>query len=175
MLYVGIDVAKNKHDVTALNVPGKTVLKPLTFSNNKAGFELLDLSFRQLNQDCLIALKLLSDPNREQFQFLHEQGYKVYTCNPLLIKEFAKSLSLRKTKTDKKDAHGIALKLLSDPNREQFQHDNRQVELKILARHIHRLKKNSLIGKYNTLVVLISSFLSWIKSLESIQNIPTNS
>ncbi|CGG89788.1 degenerate transposase [Streptococcus pneumoniae] len=122
MLYVGIDVAKNKHDVTALNVPGKTVLKPLTFSNNKAGFELLDLSLRQLNQDCLIALKLLSDPNREQFQ-----------------------------------------------------HDNRQVDLKILARHIHRLKKNSLIGKYNTLVVLISSFLSWIKSLESIQNIPTNS
>ncbi|SNJ25844.1 transposase [Streptococcus pneumoniae] len=59
----------------------------------------------------------------------------------MLIKEFAKSLSLRKTKTDKKDAHGIALKLLSDPNREQFQHDNRQVELKILARHIHRLKK----------------------------------
>ncbi|MDS2424915.1 IS110 family transposase, partial [Streptococcus pneumoniae] len=39
MLYVGIDIAKNKHDV-----PGKTVLKPLTFSNNKAGFELLDLS-----------------------------------------------------------------------------------------------------------------------------------
>ncbi|KXZ77363.1 transposase, partial [Streptococcus pneumoniae] len=27
MLYVGIDVAKNKHDVTALNVRGKTVLK----------------------------------------------------------------------------------------------------------------------------------------------------
>ncbi|COC48774.1 degenerate transposase [Streptococcus pneumoniae] len=53
MLYVGIDIAKNKHDVTALNVPGKTVLKPLTFSNNKAGFELLDLSLRQLNQDCL--------------------------------------------------------------------------------------------------------------------------
>ncbi|COL08644.1 transposase-like protein%2C ISSpn_AP200_1 [Streptococcus pneumoniae] len=31
MLYVGIDVAKNKHDVTALNVPGKTVLKPRDF------------------------------------------------------------------------------------------------------------------------------------------------
>ena len=175
MLYVGIDIAKNKHDVTALNVPGKTVLKPLTFSNNKAGFELLDLSIRQINQDCLIALEDTGHYAFNLLNFLHEQGYKVYTCNPLLIKEFAKSLSLRKTKTDKKDAHGIALKLLSDPNREQFQHDNRQVELKILARHIHRLKKNSLIGKYNTLVVLISSFLSWIKSLESIQNIPTNS
>ncbi|VJP51842.1 pilin gene inverting-like protein [Streptococcus pneumoniae] len=141
MLYVGIDIAKNKHDVTALNVPGKTVLKPLTFSNNKAGFELLDLSLRQLNQDCLIALEDTGHYAFNLLNFLHEQGYKVYTYNPLLIKEFAKSLSLRKTKTDKKDAHGIALKLLSDPNREQFQHDNRQVELKILARHIHRLKK----------------------------------
>ncbi|HEU8203276.1 TPA: IS110 family transposase [Streptococcus pneumoniae] len=141
MLYVGIDVAKNKHDVTALNVRGKTVLKPLTFSNNKAGFELLDLSLRQLNQDCLIALENTGHYAFNLLNFLHEQGYKVYTYTPLLIKEFAKSLSLRKTKTNKKDAHGIALKLLSDPNREQFQHDNRQVELKILARHIHRLKK----------------------------------
>ncbi|CJV57119.1 degenerate transposase [Streptococcus pneumoniae] len=113
MLYVGIDVAKNKHDVTALNVPGKTVLKPLTFSNNKAGFELLDLSFRQLNQDCLIALEDTGHYAFNLLNFLHEQGYKVYTYTPLLIKEFAKSLSLRKTKTDKKDAHGIALKLLS--------------------------------------------------------------
>ncbi|VJB66721.1 ATP synthase F1 subunit gamma [Streptococcus pneumoniae] len=43
------------------------------------------------------------------------------------------------------------------------------------ARNFQVYAKNSLIGKYNTLVVLISSFLSWIKSLESIQNIPTNS
>ncbi|CIT03545.1 transposase [Streptococcus pneumoniae] len=141
MPYVGIDVAKNKHDVTALNVSGKTVLKPLTFSNNKAGFELLDLSLRQLNQDYLIALEDTGHYAFNLLNFLHEQGYKVYTYNPLLIKKFAKSLLLRKTKTDKKDAHGIALKLLSDPNREQFQHDNRQVELKILTKHIHRLKK----------------------------------
>ncbi|HET0022165.1 TPA: transposase, partial [Streptococcus pneumoniae] len=96
---------------------------------------------RQLNQDCLIALEDTGHYAFNLLNFLHEQGYKVYTYNPLLIKKFAKSLSLRKTKTDKKDAHGIALKLLSDPNREQFQHNNRQVELKILTRHIHRLKK----------------------------------
>ncbi|HFM9966970.1 TPA: transposase, partial [Streptococcus pneumoniae] len=94
MLYVGIDIAKNKHDVTALNVQGKTVLKPLTFSNNKAGFELLDLSLRQLNQDCLIALEDTGHYAFNLLNFLHEQGYKVYTYNPLLIKEFAKSLSL---------------------------------------------------------------------------------
>jgi transposase len=54
ILYVGIDAANNKHDVTALNVQGKTVLKHLTFSNTRAGFELLDQSLRQLNQDCLL-------------------------------------------------------------------------------------------------------------------------
>ncbi|HEW2346418.1 TPA: transposase, partial [Streptococcus pneumoniae] len=95
----GIDVAKNKHDVTALNVSGKTVLKPLTFSNNKAGFELLDLSLRQLNQDYLIALEDTGHYAFNLLNFLHEQGYKVYTYNPLLIKKFAKSLLLRKTKT----------------------------------------------------------------------------
>ena len=141
MLYVGIDVAKNKHDVTVLNEQGKVALKPLTFSNNRAGFELLDNTLKQLNQDCLIALEDTGHYAFNLLNFLHEQDYLVYTYNPLLIKEFAKSLSLRKTKTDKKDARVIALKLLSDPNREQFRHDNRQEELKILTRHIHRLKK----------------------------------
>ncbi|HEL0718754.1 TPA: IS110 family transposase [Streptococcus equi subsp. zooepidemicus] len=141
MLYVGIDVAKNKHDVTVLNEQGKVILKPLTFSNNRAGFELLDNTLKQLNQDGLIALEDTGHYAFNLLNFLHEHGYQVYTYNPLLIKEFAKSLSLRKTKTDKKDARVIALKLLSDPNREQFRHDNRQEELKILTRHVHRLKK----------------------------------
>lgn len=141
MLYVGIDVAKNKHDVTVLNEQGKVVLKPLTFSNNRAGFELLDNTLKQLNQDTLIALEDTGHYAFNLLNFLHEQDYMVYTYNPLLIKEFAKSLSLRKTKTDKKDARVIALKLLSDPMREQFRHDNNQEELKILTRHIHRLKK----------------------------------
>ena len=141
MLYVGIDVAKNKHDVAVLNDRGKVILKPLTFSNNKAGFKLLDNTLKQLKQDCLIALEDTGHYAFNLLNFLHEQGYQVYSYNPLLIKEFAKSLSLRKTKTDKKDARVIALKLLSDPNREQFRHDNRQEELKILTRHVHRLKK----------------------------------
>lgn len=141
MLYVGIDVAKNKHDVTVLDETGKIIVKPLTFSNNKAGFTLLDKTLKQLKQDRLIALEDTGHYAFNLLNFLHEQGYQIYSYNPLLIKEFAKSLSLRKTKTDKKDARVIALKLLSDPNREQFRHDNRQEELKILTRHIHRLKK----------------------------------
>ena len=141
MLYIGVDVAKNKHDVTVLNDKGQTVLKPLMIANSRAGFDLLHQSLKQLNQDCLIALEDTGHYAFNLLNFLHEHDYQVYTYNPLLIKEFAKSLSLRKTKTDKKDARVIALKLLSDPNREQFKHDKRQEELKILTRHLNRLKK----------------------------------
>ncbi|MFR6668226.1 MULTISPECIES: IS110 family transposase [Enterococcus] len=38
-------------------------------------------------------------------------GYPTFSNNPFLIKEFAKSQSLRKTKTDKKDAMTIVRKL----------------------------------------------------------------
>ncbi len=41
------------------------------------------------------------------FSYLTAQGYRVAIINPLLIANFAK-LSLRKTKTDKKDAFTIA-------------------------------------------------------------------
>lgn len=141
MFYVGIDVAKHKHDIAVLNGQAKLVLKQLTFSNNRAGFEILFKTLNQLNQDYLIAREDTGHYAFNLLNFLHEQGATVYTYNPLLIKEFAKSLSLRKTKTDKKDARVIALKLLSDPKREHFRHDNRKEELKILTRHIHRLKK----------------------------------
>lgn len=57
MLYVGIDVTKSKHDVIVLNDQGKVILKPLTVSNSRAGFDLLHQSLKKLNQDCLIALE----------------------------------------------------------------------------------------------------------------------
>lgn len=56
MLYVGIDVAKNKHDVTVIDDTGGSVLKPITITNRKQGFELLHNTLKQLKQNCLIAM-----------------------------------------------------------------------------------------------------------------------
>ena len=55
--------------------------------------------------------------------FLHPKNYQISTYILLLIKEFTKSFSPRKTKTDKKDTRKIALNLLSDPNRDLFNHN----------------------------------------------------
>lgn len=63
----------------------------------------------------------------------------MFTYNPLIIKEFAKSQSLRKTKTDVKDALLIARKLRSDGTTERHQNDEKMDELKELTRYQNRL------------------------------------
>ena len=41
MIYVGIDVAKDKHDCFITNSDGKVLYNSFTFSNNRKGFESL--------------------------------------------------------------------------------------------------------------------------------------
>ncbi|MDR0298551.1 MAG: transposase, partial [Streptococcaceae bacterium] len=63
----------------------------------------------------------------------------VFTYNPLLIKEFVKSQTLRKTKTDKKDALTMARKLRSDTASERYRANETMDELKELTRYQSRL------------------------------------
>lgn len=140
MLYVGIDVAKHKHDFAVLDEQGEILFKNKQFQNNHEGFAYLHKQLQQLNDTCLIALEDTGHYALNLLAFLHEKDYQTYTYNPLLIKEFVRSTTLRKTKTDIKDALMIALRLLSDNNREHFRtKDNSQSELKILSRHVSRL------------------------------------
>ena len=41
MIYVGIDVAKDKHDCFVTNSNGEVLFKPFTISNTREGFETL--------------------------------------------------------------------------------------------------------------------------------------
>lgn len=41
MIYVGIDVAKDKHDCFITNSNGEVLYKPFTISNNREGFDTL--------------------------------------------------------------------------------------------------------------------------------------
>src|SRR5699024_12394356 len=63
----------------------------------------------------------------------------VHTYNPLLITEFAKSASLRKTKTDKRDALTIAYKCFLDRIDSPPKVDPAIEELKRLTRHRSRM------------------------------------
>ena len=41
MIYVGIDVAKDKHDCFITNSDGQVLFKAFTFLNNRQGFDAL--------------------------------------------------------------------------------------------------------------------------------------
>ena len=50
MIYIGIDVAKDKHDCFAMNSDGEILMEKLTIQNNFDGFNSLFNSIFQFNE-----------------------------------------------------------------------------------------------------------------------------
>ena len=50
MIYVGIDVAKDKHDCFAMNSDGEILIENFSFQNNSDGFNLFFHSISQFNE-----------------------------------------------------------------------------------------------------------------------------
>lgn len=141
-LYAGIDVSKFKHDLAILEEHGKTITKNLRFDNSAQGFKILKDHLEALDSpisEIHIALEDTGHYGDNLVMFLQNLGYSVFTYNPLLIKEFVKSQTLRKSKTDKKDALVIARRLLTDSYSERFKVEPQMRELKELTRYQNRL------------------------------------
>ena len=116
MIYVGIDISKYKHDCFICKDTGEVIVENLSFANNKKGFQqFLDLLKPYDNSNVHIGLEATGHYGLNLKLFLEKNNYSFMEFNPLLVKEFYKSLSLRKTKTDKVDATVIARKLMSVP------------------------------------------------------------
>ena len=112
--FVGIDVGKIGFSVAILD----TTLKPthkFTAKMNKEGFEKLlsTLSTIGKREEILIGMESSGSYHFNLFYFLTFKGFTVVTINPLLVKQFAQ-LSLRKCKTDKRDAITIAKFLIHE-------------------------------------------------------------
>ena len=106
-MYVGIDVSKEKFDVCAIGDEG-TKLFSLSCPMNREGFDKLVTRLAAVSTaSLLLGMESTASYHIALFSYLTAKGYRVAIINPLLIANFAK-LSLRKTKTDKKDAFTIA-------------------------------------------------------------------
>ncbi|CAM3026984.1 IS110 family transposase [Lactococcus hircilactis] len=137
-LFVEIDVSKYKHDLAILDKQGNIMIKNFQFANTYKGFQNLKECLEQLKlptSELCISLEDTGHYADNLVAFLQNLGYPTFTYNPLLIKEFVKSLTLRKSKTDKKDALSIARKLLSDPQPERYIVEPQMQELKELTRY----------------------------------------
>ena len=139
MIYVGIDVAKDKHDCFITNSDEKVLFKAFTIPNTLDGFNTLYQKIESVMEDISkvkIGLEATGHYNYNLLGYLIDKGLPTYVINPLHTNLYRKSLSLRQTKTDKVDARTIAYMLMSDVNLKSYSDASyHNEELKSLTRY----------------------------------------
>lgn len=139
MIYVGIDVAKDKHDCFITNSDGEALFNIFTIANNLEGFsELFNkiISVETNLDNVKVGLEATGHYNYNLLGFLIDKGLPTFVINPLHTNLFRKSLSLRLTKTDKVDARTIALMMMSGVNLQSYSNKSyHNEELKSLTRY----------------------------------------
>lgn len=139
MIYIGIDVAKDKHDCFITNSVGEVLFNAFTIPNNADGFNDLFQKISSLTNDfsnVKVGLEATGHYNYNLLGFLIDKGLPTFVINPLHTNMFRKSLSLRQTKTDKVDAHTIALMMMSRVNLQSYSDTSyHNEELKSLTRY----------------------------------------
>lgn len=139
MIYVGIDVAKDKHDCFITNSDGEVLFKAFSIANNRNGFNDLYQKIESVMEDVTkvkVGLEATGHYSYNLLGYLIDKGLPTYVINPLHTNLYRKSLSLRQTKTDKVDARTIASMLMSDVNLKSYSDTSyHNEELKSLTRY----------------------------------------
>ena len=139
MICVGIDVAKDKHDCFILSSEGEVLADVFTIPNNAEGFGTLLQAIRRCSRPTdkiKVGLEATGHYSYNILGFLLDKGLPTFVINPLHTYLYRKSLTLRKTKTDRIDARTIATMLMSDVDLKSYTAtSSHNEELKSLTRY----------------------------------------
>ncbi len=174
LLFAGIDVSKDSFDIAVSN-QNKKIIMQNKFEMNSNGFKDLSKSIDELQYDeIFFVMESTGVYHLILYLYLIDNNFKAAVVNPLLINNFAKSTSLRKTKADKKDAETIAEFALSNYQNIDFSNKiNKSIrsiarERDKLAQSVARLKteiKNVLQVLFPELNSLTNIFTKTMLSL----------
>lgn len=153
--YFGIDISKFKHDFCIISNTGEVIIENSTFENNQKGFQsLLEILKSYDKSSVQIAFEATGHYSLNLEYFLTNQGYSFMKMNHLVVHQFLKARSLRRTKTDKADSFTICQYLMSvpyKPNSYRLYHIN---TLKSLCR-----AREQLIKERSKMAVLLTNQL----------------
>jgi transposase len=138
---VGIDVGKRKHAATALTPQGEVIARLASFPNTRAGLDLLEKEVLRKAGGPGRVLVGMEATGHYWMCLYHElvcRGYDCVVLNPLQTNARS-SARIRKTRTDPIDSDTIARLLLSGDARATRVPDPKTTELRLWARHRHRL------------------------------------
>ena len=97
MIFVGIDVAKDKHDCFIMNSDGEVMFNVFTISNNKEGFDTLYQNIKSISNDfdkIKVGLEATGHYSYNILGFLIDKGLNTYLINPLHTNLYRKSMVL---------------------------------------------------------------------------------
>lgn len=117
MIFVGIDVSKDKHDCCILSQDGQVLAKPFSVPNSIDGFNVLFAAITSCESNFAkvkVGLEATGHYSFNILGYLLDKDLACYVFNPLHTNLYRKFLTLRKTKTDKVDSKIIAKMLLSE-------------------------------------------------------------
>ena len=107
MIAVGIDIAKRTHEACFMSQDGQQIGKTRRFHNTRAGVDALLDDVRQLCEPVTIGLEATGHYWLALHDSLRLAGHTVQVLNPLQTHAYRKT-TIRKLKTDRKDAWLIA-------------------------------------------------------------------
>jgi len=142
MIYVGIDIAKQKHFAAVMTADGEVVCDPFGFNNDAEGFKLLLSKISHLDRsNLLIGLESTAHYGENLICYLYDLGFKIVVINPIQTAALRKT-GIRKTKTDKLDTLIIIKSMIVNKHRLFTKRDADSVRLKYLCRFRENLKRS---------------------------------
>lgn len=150
MICIGIDISKDKHDCLISNSDGDILFDNFTFSNSLEGFELLFSLIQSCSDNfsqMKIGLEATGHYSSNITEFLVNKNLPIFIINPLHTSLYRKSLSFRKTKTDKADVHSIVSMLMTQKLTPYVPVSYHRKELKSLTRYRFNLVQDCSVLK----------------------------
>ena len=110
MFFVGIDIAKRKHEAVVIDEKGRIVQKPFHFPNSLSGYNSLISLVKRITstrKDVVFGMESTSHYWLALYSHLIKGGYTTHVINPIQSDAF-RGLFIRQAKTDPIDAVIIA-------------------------------------------------------------------
>ena len=161
--FIGIDIAKYKHDCFIMDNNGEVIRDSFSFNNDSEGFDTLlnVLNSLDSNQEKRIGFESTGHYGSNLKIFLERNGYSFMEFNPLLVYRHFKSETLRRTKNDKVDARKISSYLYTreyKPNPNSSYHLNCLKSLTRTRNALIKERTRHIIHMTNILDVMFPEF-----------------
>lgn len=162
---VGIDVSKGKSTVAVLRAFGEVVASPFDVIHNDNDLNRLVALIQSLPGESRVVMEYTGTYFEPIAQFLHNNDIFVSVVNAILVHDYGGN-SLRKVKTDKKDALKLASYALDrwTELEEYIPADEQRKTLKMLNRQYNQSNKIQTMMK-NNLISLTDSVFPGINKL----------